>query len=305
MSEARQVVAAVTNDVLADIDRFRETGGRTTVVSWSDGERQLEPKELRQRIEATGAQVACFAHDVPLPLTLQVAQLLDETADPTSCVLLRAPTPELWQAAARSGVRAVLAPDASDEELRKTLHEEAARVLRVRSVRETTSGAPGSGRIVVVLSPKGGSGKTMVATNLAVALALGSGSEVALVDLDTVFGDVSSVLGLVPERTIGQLAMLPSFDSTMLKVFLTQHAASGLHILASSGLPEEGEAVTPEVASHVLTMLARDVNYVIVDTAAGLDERALAAVDVATDLVFIASLDVTSIRNLGKELAAA
>ena len=39
-------------------------------------------------------------------------------------------------------------------------------------------------------------------------------------------------------------------------------------------------------------------------TDGGLDERTLAAIEMATDLVFVASLDVASIRNLGKEIDA-
>ena len=130
-----------------------------------------------------------------------------------------------------------------------------------------------TGKVIVILSPKGGSGKTMVATNLGVALAGTNSGDVALVDLDCVFGDVASVLGMVPDRTVGQLATLPSFDSTTLKVFLTRHEQSGLLVLAGSGLPEEGEAVTSQLSGQVIDILARDFAYVVVDTAAGLDER--------------------------------
>jgi pilus assembly protein CpaE len=54
----------------------------------------------------------------------------------------------------------------------------------------------------------------------------------------------------------------------------------------------------------LLKILARDFPYVIVDTAAGLDERALAAIEMATDIVLLASMDVASVRNLGKEVDA-
>ena len=125
-----------------------------------------------------------------------------------------------------------------------------------------------------------------------------------IVDLDCVFGDVASVMGLVPEHTIGELAVLPSFDSTTVKVYLSRHERSGLYVLAGSGRPEEGEAVTDDVATRVLKILARDFPYVVVDTAAGLDERALAAIEHATDIVLLASMDVASVRNLGKEVDA-
>ncbi|MGH7539414.1 MAG: AAA family ATPase, partial [Gemmatimonadota bacterium] len=59
----------------------------------------------------------------------------------------------------------------------------------------------GDSRLVCVLGPKGGTGKTLTATNLAVALAQ-RGNNVALVDLDLQFGDVALCLGLPPERTV-------------------------------------------------------------------------------------------------------
>ena len=305
MNESEVVVALITLDPSVRLSGVEGATAEVRRVAWSVNEASLSPEELRASIERAGAVTAAMAADVPLELALATARLLDEELQPTGVVLLRAPDADTWREAARAGVREIVDPNANGE-VRRAVLAETARVERVRSVRaEQVSGVPPEhGRIIVVLSPKGGSGKTMVATNLGAALAASLHGGVALVDLDCVFGDVASVLGLVPERTIGQLAMLPNIDSTVIKVFLTPHHRSGLHVLAGSGLPEEGEAVTPSIAANVLTTLARDVPYVIVDTAAGLDERALAAVDVATDLVLLASLDVASIRNLGKEIDA-
>jgi pilus assembly protein CpaE len=55
--------------------------------------------------------------------------------------------------------------------------------------------------LVCVLGPKGGTGKTLVSANLAVALSRRD-LQVVLVDLDLQFGDVGLALGLAPERTI-------------------------------------------------------------------------------------------------------
>ena len=107
----------------------------------------------------------------------------------------------------------------------------------------------------------------------------------ALVDLDVQFGDSATALGLAPEHTIGQLATMPAIDSTTLKVFLTPHEASGAFVLCGSDSPEEGEAVTDEHAGRIVELLADDFAYVVVDTPAGLDERTLAALEHATDVV--------------------
>jgi len=65
------------------------------------------------------------------------------------------------------------------------------------------------GRIVTVFSPKGGTGKTSIATNLAAALAKHHGKRALLLDLDLQFGDAAIMLGLEPEKTIYDLVVAP------------------------------------------------------------------------------------------------
>jgi pilus assembly protein CpaE len=272
---------------------------------WSDVNNDaLEGKVLAKMLLEDDPLVVCLAPDVPESLALDVSRLLDEDHPDVAVVLVRVPTPELWREAARCGVRDIIDPDAADTELVPALTLAAERGERLRAASQTLGSTAPTGKVIVILSPKGGSGKTMVSTNLGVALAGTNSGDVALVDLDCAFGDVASVLGMVPDRTIGQLASMPSFDSTTLKVFLTRHEPSGLLVLAGSGLPEEGEAVTAQLSGQVIDILARDFAYVVVDTAAGLDERALAAIERATDVIFLASMDVASIRNLTKEVNA-
>lgn len=305
MTADTPIIAVVTDDTRVEVAAIDSPGATFCRVAWSGDAGPLTPEAIRHNVLDRGAVVACIAADVPIELALDLARALDEGVPPAGSVLLRPPTPDLWRDAAKAGIRDIIGPGSSSDELRSALLAEATRIQRIRATRiDTGSHDDTRGRIIVILSPKGGSGKTMLSTNLAVALAMGSPVQTVLVDLDCEFGDVASVLGLVPEHTIGQLASLPSFDSTTLKVFLTRHEQSGLFVLAGSGLPEEGEAVTAEIATSVLRSLADEGSLVVVDTAAGLDERALAAIDVATDLVFLASLDVTSIRNLGKEIDA-
>ncbi len=88
-------------------------------------------------------------------------------------------------------------------------------------------------KIIAVISPKGGSGKTAVASNLAVALAQRCPGRVVAVDLDLQFGDLATALSLTPEYTLAQLARTAQIDATTVKLFLTPHE-SGLFVLASA-----------------------------------------------------------------------
>jgi pilus assembly protein CpaE len=296
-------VVVLTNDPALElrISQVDETV-QATARSWSHGPTALDAGVIAADLADEHFGAVCVGPDVPLELCLEVSRHLDLHHPEVGVVLVRQSSTALWRDAARSGVRDIVEPHAIETDLVPALLAAAERSAEIRAVQ--SSPPEQKGRVIVVLSPKGGSGKTMLTTNLGMAIAGSNNGQTVVVDLDCVFGDVASVMGLVPEHTIGELAVLPSFDSTTVKVHLSRHERSGLYVLAGSGRPEEGEAVTDEVATRVLRILTRDFPYVVVDTAAGLDERALAAIEVATDIVLLASMDVASVRNLGKEVDA-
>ena len=75
-------------------------------------------------------------------------------------------------------------------------------------------------------------------------------------------------------------------------------------MLAGASDPVDADSIGHAHVSQVLPLLAQNFDYVVVDTPAGLDERTLAALECATDLLLVSSLDVTSIRSLRKALDA-
>jgi pilus assembly protein CpaE len=162
---------------------------------------------------------------------------------------------------------------------------------------------PRQAKVIVVISPKGGSGKTAVSSNLAVALAQRHPGRVVAIDLDVQFGDLGTALSLTPEHTLAQLARMSQMDATTVKLFLTPYE-HGLYVLAGANDPVDADSITHVHVSTVVPMLAQNFDSVVIDTPAGLDERTLAAIECATDLLLVSSLDVTSIRSLRKELDA-
>ena len=158
-------------------------------------------------------------------------------------------------------------------------------------------------RIVTVLSPKGGAGKTTVSTNLAVGLAARHPREVVLVDLDLQFGDVANVLRLAPTSTIGDIARKWPVDSANLKLSLTSHP-SNLYTLCAPNNPAEADEITSEHVAGTIKILQESFRYVIVDTDPGLSERVLSALDLSTDIVLVCATEIPSIRGLQKALEA-
>lgn len=191
----------------------------------------------------------------------------------------------------------IIGPDMSPE-----LYVDVSAALSRMGVVVKTDDAPTPSsrtRVIVVVSPKGGSGKTAISSNLAVALAERHPGRVAAVDLDVQFGDLAPALSLTPEHSLAQLARSSQIDATTVKLHLTP-ATKGLFVLAGAADPVDADSIGHSHVSQVLPILAQSFDFVIVDTPAGLDERTIAALECATDVLLVSSLDVTSIRSLRK-----
>ncbi|GAA2170749.1 AAA family ATPase [Agrococcus versicolor] len=238
---------------------------------------------------------------------LALAARIDRELPATGVVLVGDPV-ELSVDAMRAGVRDVLRPGVEADELRATIERVAAAVgLRVAApaapvAQPTMLAAPG--RVLSVLSPKGGAGKTTISTNLAVALAKGDPGSVVLVDLDLQFGDVATALGIDPDYTLDDVVRGTALsDPIALKSHLAQHA-SGLSVLCAPESPAAAERIGPEQVSALLVALSHQFRHVVVDTPPGLDGTTLAALDHTTDPLLLTTFDVPGARGLAKEMAA-
>ena len=249
-------------------------------------------------------EVVAFGPGCSLSAALDAARRFDVERPDVSVLLVAPASAALLEQALRAGVREVLAPDASNTDV-VAAFERASQLSQRRraSFGVPTEALPPTGQIITVISPKGGSGKTTTCTNLALGLANAAPGQVVLVDLDLQFGDVASALHLDPESTMVDVARAPRVDPATVKVALTSHA-SGLYVLAAPESPADAETISADVVAAALQILADQFRYVIVDTDAGLSEHALTAIEVATDLVCMCSMDVPSIRSLRKELLA-
>lgn len=253
---------------------------------------------------ALGTDVVAFGPELPAESALELAAELDRRHPSAELLLFAEPSPGLWERAARAGVREIVSLNGDLDTLRTAVRRTIASAegRRARDVDQAAAAGP-EGSVIVVRSPKGGSGKTMMASNLAVSLAKLFPHEVVVVDLDLQFGDLSTALAIEPTYTIADATATVDLTPTTLKALLSTHASS-LCVLCAPPRPDEASVITGDDVTAVLQLLQSAFRYVVVDTAAGTDQRVEAAIAAATDVVLVCSMDVSSVRAIRKDIEA-
>ncbi|WP_426978959.1 AAA family ATPase [Pseudarthrobacter sp. O4] len=261
-----------------------------------------DPGELFTNLNQERPEVLILGPDIPMEDALRLATVFDVQLPELSVILVGEADPAFVLLAMRAGIRDILSPAADPAQIRVLL-ERACQSFASRNRNTNTSSADKNpegrkGLVIGVFSPKGGVGKTTIATNIAIGLGKVAPMSVVIVDLDLQFGDVASGLYLDPEHTVTDaVSASASQDSLVLKAFLTVHPGS-IYALCAPRTPEEADNITPHQVSRLLEQLAEQFQYVIVDTAPGLPEIGLAALEQCTDVVWVTAMDVPSIRGL-------
>jgi pilus assembly protein CpaE len=154
------------------------------------------------------------------------------------------------------------------------------------------------GRVVTVFSPKGGTGKTVTAANVAATLAKHLQKRTLLIDLDLQFGDAAIVMGIEPEKTIYDLVVAPGeLDFDKLLGYTTKHQC-GLDILPAPLRPEDAELVTESKITRLLEVARECYDVIVVDTSPFFHGPMLATLDRTDELLILCGLDVPTLKNV-------
>ncbi len=155
-----------------------------------------------------------------------------------------------------------------------------------------------SGKLITIFSTKGGVGKTIIATNLAVCLAQRFQSNVSLLDLDLQFGDVGVSLSLDPKHTIyDAFLMADTLDAQMLKSFMTVNG-TGVRALLAPLEPEVADLITSSSTQKIVSFAKKTARYVIVDTPPSFNDHVLSALEVSDLVYLVTTMDITSVKNI-------
>jgi len=288
---SRPVKALLAVEPGVELDDLRETlpaDDEFNVVGTATG-----PEEvlgwLRQGGSADVLLVACAGYSDRALLLLDAVSRQDP--DLLVMVLGNGSPNGFLRRAFEAGADDIVMLPATQEQIRFEVHK-----LLARKQGGETEAAPDNSRLVCILGPKGGTGKTLTSTNLSVALAQ-RGERVALIDLDLQFGDVALCLGLPPERTVYDLAQSPgALDFDKLQSYLAVHS-SGVHTLIAPRRPDQASAIGAELLREVYSILRVHYDWVVVDTPPGFTAEVITSIDSSTDVVMVGMLDSLSLKN--------
>lgn len=197
-----------------------------------------------------------------------------------------------------AGVADYLVTPVREEDIINSIHGVLAQEERKRARIAGEMDEPvACGTVLTVFGAKGGIGKTTISTNLATAIVQKTGQSVALVDLDTRFGDVAILMDIPVERSIADLALPEEeINREMLQDCLYTHN-TGVTILPAPVRPTDWRNVHAGHIERVVTLLAQTYDYVILDTPGTFNDIVARALELATLVLLVATVDMASLKD--------
>ncbi len=150
---------------------------------------------------------------------------------------------------------------------------------------------------VVIFSTKGGAGKTLIASNLAVGLGA-EGKNTCLVDLDAhIVGDMAHMLNLNPQKSIADLMnfLQKSAQEAKKDDFVVKTNLYNVDFLPGILRPQQAANLYPEKIRDVFTFLDKDYDYIVVDAGESFNNVFLSTINQANLMLLVVTPDVLSV----------
>jgi len=252
----------------------------------------------------TRPDIILLSLEEPAARPLQTAERLTQALPETPLIVVSSVTdPGMIRRAMLAGARDYLFKPLQAAQLLESVTTVLEQLEQRRRTQAGQVKAVGRGTVVMVTGAKGGIGKTVVAVNLALGLRLQAGQSVVLVDADSTFGDVATMLDMRPDRTIVELfPAADRLDRNTIQQYLTPHP-TGLQVLAGPADGAGWEGVNVESLKKIIDLLAQVFDFVVVDTAGSFDRTVRSLAEVATLILVVTSGEVSSIRDTAGGLA--
>ena len=149
---------------------------------------------------------------------------------------------------------------------------------------------------IVIFSPKGGVGKTVIAVNLAVALAK-DGKRVCLIELDLYApGDMARMLDVTPRKSmVEMIAFLKENPQALKKDEFLIHAPSGVEFLAGVMRPQQSPHLDAKKIKDILSLLDNEYDFIIIDAGSTLSDVFVTTINLVNLILLVVTPDILSI----------
>jgi pilus assembly protein CpaE len=232
------------------------------------------------------------------------------TRQTQTCVVMMSvqSEPEYLTRAMMVGARGYLIKPFTSEDLVNTVRTAAAAAAVAMPPRQAPVGSdrvmgPSGGvlkKIIAVYSPKGGVGRSVLATNLAVALKRQTDKRVVLVDANLQSGDAHVLLNINLPNSIDDLREAGSLDQEIINSAVSAHESSGIGLLRAPLALESAELFTSDAMKAILIELREHFDYLIVDTDTSFSEATLTVLEMADLILLVTTLEVTTINRVSQ-----
>jgi len=245
-------------------------------------------------------QVVLVGVEEPMARALQTIESLTELLPDSPIIAYsRLTDAESARRAVLAGARDYLTRPLKIEDVIRAVEMALTQQERRRAIRsgEPIPYARTGGMIITVFGAKGGIGKTTICTNLATALVGLNAGSVVIVDVDTVFGDAAMVLDVPVESSLVDVtSRIDELDRETISRYLVRHS-SGVRILPAPFEPTDWRNISPESLDKTLSLLAQTHDFVIIDSPATFTDLVAVALEKASVVLLVTSLDITSIKD--------
>jgi len=277
-----------------------DTGALDSAVSLLDGHKIYQVRNVsdaQRKLVEEGIELAIvgpgFAHEAGVN---EAALLLDIQPQLPIVLVAEGLTTDVLRASIRVGFKDVLDAPLDQAKVDTMLrHIDKAESI----VRGDTPSKTKIGKVITIMSPKGGAGKTMTTVNVGLGLAMMTGQpqRIVIMDADLQFGDVCISLQVEPHHTIVDAARdIEKLDEQMLDSLLAAHT-SGMRVLSAPLEPSLADEVSTQVVVRTLGMLKRMFDYVLIDTAPFLDEPVLSILERSDVVLLVVDMDLPAVKN--------
>ncbi|MDP0562882.1 MAG: septum site-determining protein MinD [Candidatus Endonucleobacter sp. (ex Gigantidas childressi)] len=149
-------------------------------------------------------------------------------------------------------------------------------------------------RIIVVTSGKGGVGKTTTSASFSSGLAL-QGHSTVVVDFDVGLRNLDLIMGC-ERRVVYDLVNVINGEAALHQALIRDKHTENLSILPASQTRDK-DSLTKEGVGKVLDDLAKDFDYIICDSPAGIEYGAQMALYFADEAIITTNPEVSSVRD--------